>query len=187
MTDVSEKVASEIGRLSLPPSIWKTCTTCRAMRPEDDPISWDWMNLRPCPYFLGGQKAFAEVCVDCAESVQLFPWLSERFPIPDASVDIDTSRTYARGGSYLRPCAFVEGGGMKFMVTSSGNYKMHVRRMGTSDPLQEYDNTFQAWLAIKAKIEKGDDPVIGNDWGERPAVATRKRNSVIPFGRKELL
>jgi hypothetical protein len=177
MTETAD-VLKEIKRLASPkeaPWEWKTCPTCREMFPDADPISWDWMNLRPCPFFLGIQKHFAEVCVNCAESVQVFPWLAEKYPIPMVHLDIDDRKTYLRGGSYLRPVAFVEAMEMKFMVTSASNYKIHVRRMGSSDPLKEYDNTFQAWLAIRANIEKGDDPKLTDDWGARPAVTHRRK------------
>lgn len=120
----------------------------------------EWAKLRPCHYWQSGGLVITHVCVECAETPYGLNYVAMIHKVPGISVITAFPAPYdqlpdsLRGKRMLK--ATINAYGTEYYVTSGPTILRVVQNGQGEDQAKAYDNTFQAWFAIKAEAEKPD-------------------------------
>lgn len=158
---VKEMTATEKLLERIKPSAWIACPVCGV----------EWSRLMPCTYWIPGEPAEKEthVCVRCAEGVRALPTLEKQIPIPGVDVKIMAKKTYKNNPIALHELptswwATVSYGDLVVKIDPVSSGQLKVVYGSESDKPVFYKNIFQAWIAMKVRIEKGEDVDVKKTW-----------------------
>ena len=144
---------------------WVACPQC----------SEEVSKLRPCVYWEKGAQCLGSVCLECAESVKGLTFLAQKFPAPGVDLTFELLPVASRMGTkYITEKSYrakVAYGNWFFWVYAKGQHLATLEDRKSPDQEKLYDNTFQVWMALKTKFEKGDAgdellPLPKKTWGK---------------------
>jgi len=159
--DVKGEIVRILARLEAS-ATWVICPFC------DE----EWTRLKTCDYYRDGKPAESSVCVECAESVKGLPTLSHVFPIPGAKIHVNETAISRKYGFVRDMTATVFYGAQSFLVRTRGGW---LEVQFGPEETKRYPNTYQTWLAIKARIEGGENSSVeeAESWGSAKKKAKR--------------
>lgn len=144
---------------------WVKCPFC------DDEVS----RLRPCRYWREGREVCDLVCLECAESAKGFLYLAGKFPLEGVDVSLELMPIYKKmDPKYTSEKSFkakIFYGEWIFWAYPRTSRMVILEDRKTPDLEKTYENTFQAWFAIKnifenGKVEEEEKPKKKKTWGK---------------------